>query len=268
MSDLSPWSLWRKFLALPNDSYLKVMGVAFIVSLLAATAVSVTAIALKPRQQMHLEAAREAKLATMIAKLPGLSDLLREAGVETLDAIIIELESGLTAADKDASGFDFISAQTDPAQSTALVPEDDIAGIGRRPNHAPVYLLRSANGLELVVLPVYGNGYQSVIRAYLALKGDLNTIAGLSIYEQSDTPGIGSRVTDSQWLDSWAGKQITDSSNVVAIKLVRSNAASPLEVDGITGATRSSNGVMNLVRFWMGDKGYGPFLTNLKNGAL
>ena len=268
MRDIFPFSLWRHFLALPNDSHVKTMGIAFVISLFAATAVSVTSIALKPRQQLHIEAAREAKLASMIATFSGLTEVLRESGAESLESLVINLDTGLKAADTEVDSFDFISSQTDPAQSTSLSPEDDLAKLGLRPNRAPVYLLRSSKGLELVILPVYGKGYQSTIRAYLALKGDLNTIAGLSIYEQSETPGLGTRITDPFWMATWEGKQVTDSDNKVALTLVRSGAVNAFEVDGITGATRSSTGVMNLIRFWMGEKGFGPFLTALKNGAL
>jgi Na+-transporting NADH:ubiquinone oxidoreductase subunit NqrC len=38
------------------------------------------------------------------------------------------------------------------------------------------------------------------------------------------------------------------------------------EVDGISGATRSSSGVGNLVRFWLGENGFGPFLARLRQG--
>ncbi|MEM8625037.1 MAG: FMN-binding protein, partial [Pseudomonadota bacterium] len=38
--------------------------------------------------------------------------------------------------------------------------------------------------------------------------------------------------------------------------------------DGLSGATLTSRGVDNLVRFWMGDAGYEPFLTNLKAGVV
>jgi len=268
MADLSPISLWRRFLALPNDSRAKTLGVAFLVALVSATAVSVTSVVLKPRQQAHIEAAREANLAAMIATLPGLADILRESGAETLDSLIIDLDTGLIATGADAANFDFLSAQTDPAQSTALLPEDDTAGIGRRPNLAPVYLLRGAGGLALVVLPIYGTGYQSTIRAYLALKGDLNTIAALSIYEQGETPGLGSRITDPGWLAMWSQRQIEDSNGEIVISVVRGSAATASEVDGITGATRSTTGVANLVRFWMGDHGFRPFLARLKSGAL
>ena len=38
-------------------------------------------------------------------------------------------------------------------------------------------------------------------------------------------------------------------------------------IDALAGATLTSNGVDNLVKFWMGKNGFKKFLNNLKNGA-
>ncbi len=268
MSKFSPLALWRRFLALPNESPTKALGVAFLVALVAATTVSVTAVVLKPRQQANIDAAREAKLAAMIETLPGLADILRETGAETLEAVVVDLQTGLIDNAIKPAEFDFVAAQTDPEQGTSLLPEDDAAGIGLRPNFAPVYLLQGRDGLALVVLPVYGKGYQSTIRAYLALEGDLSTVAGLSIYEQGETPGLGARIADPEWLSQWTDKQAVDAQGNVTITLVRGEAETASEIDGITGATRSSTGVVNLVRFWLGPSGYGPFLTRLQAGEI
>lgn len=268
MSNLSPRAIWRGFLALPNTSRTKTLGVAFLVALVSATTVSITSVALKPLQQAHLDAAREARLSEMIAALPGLADILRETGAETLETAVIDLASGRIDADSDAAQFDYLAAQTDPAQTIALSPEQDIAGISRRPTRAPVFLLRGDAGLALVVLPVYGTGYQSTIRAYLALSADLNTIAGLSIYEQGDTPGMGARITEPAWQALWSGRQAVSETGEIVITVVRSGASAPFEVDGISGATRSSTAVARLVQFWLGPDGFGPFLAHLRSGDL
>ena len=265
MADTPRRSLWGRFLALPNESLTKTLGVAFLVALVSATAVSVASITLKPYQQAHLDAAREARLAAMIAALPELEAILRETGADTLSSVVVDLSRGQVDPSIDPAGFDFLAAQSDPAQSEPLAPDDDLARIGQRPTHAPVYLLRDGDDLALAVLPVYGTGYQSTIRAYLALKGDLNTIAGLSIYEQAETPGLGARITAPEWQSQWIDRQITDAAGTVAITVVRSGASGVNEVDGLTGATRSSTGVANLVQFWMGPLGYGPFLAHLQN---
>ncbi|WP_372841097.1 FMN-binding protein, partial [Phaeovulum sp.] len=198
--------------------------------------------------------------------LPGLAEILLNSEVETLETVIVDLASGRTTDDPAPESYDYVAAQRDTAQTTALTSAQDIAKIGRRPNLAPAYLLRGKEGLALVVLPVYGTGYQSTIRAYLALSADLSTIAGLSIYEQAETPGLGTRITDAAWQALWAGKQAVAPSGEIVIKVVRSGASGPSEVDGVSGATRSSMGVARLVQFWVGPDGFGPFLDNLRSG--
>jgi Na+-transporting NADH:ubiquinone oxidoreductase subunit C len=37
----------------------------------------------------------------------------------------------------------------------------------------------------------------------------------------------------------------------------------PYKVDGLSGATLTSRGVTNLVHFWLGDEGFGPYLDKL-----
>ncbi|QDZ03348.1 NADH:ubiquinone reductase (Na(+)-transporting) subunit C [Nitratireductor mangrovi] len=264
MTEFNPWRLWKRFLALPNDSRAKTLGVALFVALVCATAVSITAVTLEPLQEANLQRERERRMAEMISALPGMADILRETEVDTLDTVIVNLGTGDVTDAFAPAQFDYAAAQTDP-ELTTMIPEDaDVAGIGRRPIFAPAYLLRDEDRLVLVVIPTYGTGYQSTIRAYVAIKGDLNTIAAVSIYEQGETPGIGTRITDPSWQDRWQGKQIADETGAVRLSVVQGGADGPFEVDAISGATRSSMGVSNLVRFWLGAHGYGPFLERLK----
>ena len=267
MADLNPLSWWRRFLALPNDSRTKTFAVAFMVASVSAVAVAVTAVSLKPLQDANVEQARQERMAKMLASVPGLAEILGEADADSLESRIVDLTTG-TFADVDPAAFDAGAAAADPERSVALAQDDDIAGIGRRPNLAPVYLIRQDGDLLLVVLPGYAAGYQSTIRAYVALEGDLDTIAAISIYDQAETPGLGTRITDPAWQARWVGKRIADDTGKVRIGVVRGAAGNEYEVDGITGATRSSMGVSNLVRFWLGDHGFGPFLANLRAGKV
>jgi len=267
MADLNPLSWWRRFWAQPNDSRAKTFAVAFLVAAVSAAAVTLTAVSLKPLQTANAERERSERMAEMLASVPGLNDILGDVDASSVETRIVDLASGTYAEDVDPATFDATAVAADSERSNALAPEADIAGIGRRPNLAPVHLVRRDGELLLVVLPVYGTGYQSTIRAYLALESDLNTIAAISIYEHGETPGLGSRITDPAWQAQWAGKRVADETGEIRIAVVR-GAAGEFEVDGVTGATRSSNGVSNLVRFWLGENGFGPFLANLRDGKV
>jgi Na+-transporting NADH:ubiquinone oxidoreductase subunit C len=127
------------------------------------------------------------------------------------------------------------------------------------------------NGLSKVILPVRGYGLWSTMSGFVALDKDLNTVLGFGFYDQKETPGLGGEVDNPKWKQLWIGKKIYSESGEVEISVVKGHVddATPdagYKVDGLSGATLTSNGVSNLMKFWMGDKGYKPFLTNLKNG--
>lgn len=263
-----PLTLWRRFLARPNDDSVKVFGVAILVALISAALVSITSVTLKPLQDAHLAAERAARMERMLDTLPGLRDVMEELGVDTLETRLVDLESGRFVGAADPAAFDLKAAETDPEQSTALPPEADIAKLGRRPNQAPVYLLERDGDLILVVLPVSGSGYQSRLRAMLAIDADLNTIAALSVTEQNETPGLGARIENPDWQALWPGTQIADADGKIVVDVVRGQATQPYEVDAISGATMTSTGVANMLRFWLGPLGFGPFLDRLKTEGL
>lgn len=269
MTDLNPLNWWRRFLALPNDSPSKTFLVAFMVATVSAIAVAVTAVTLKPLQDANVARERQERMAEMIASVPGLADILGGVEAQALETRLVDLVTGKFSEDGDAAGYDMAAAALDPGTSVTLAADDDIAGIGRRPNLAPVHLVRDRDGeLVLVVLPGYAQGYQSTIRAYVALQGDLNTIAAVSIYEQGETPGLGTRIAEPEWQASWVGKRLADDDGTIRLEIVRAGASGSHQVDAVTGATRSSMGVSNLVRFWLGKDGFGPFLAKLRAGEV
>jgi Na+-transporting NADH:ubiquinone oxidoreductase subunit C len=113
-------------------------------------------------------------------------------------------------------------------------------------------------------VPVRGTAYQSTLKGYLALKADLNTVAALTFYEQAETPGLGARIEEDAWQALWPGKKVADADGVIRIEVVKGAGKGVHEVDGISGATRTGTGVTNLLQFWLGPDGYGPYLDRLR----
>ena len=268
MADLNPIKIWRRFLDLPNDSLTKTLIFAFLVVFTASVFVSVAAVSLRPYHLANLEKERQARMAEMVATLPGMGDILTGAGVDKLEVRIVDLGSGAFVSDIDPASFDQRAAASDPALSSVIPQEADVAGIKQRSNFAQVFVLRKDGDIELLVLPLRGVGYQSMLYAYLALNADGNTIAGLTFYEQGETPGIGARIEEPVWQSLWPGKLLADETGAVRITVVRGEAVGAFEVDGISGATRTGNGVTNMLHFWLGDYGFGPFLARLQAGEV
>lgn len=105
----------------------------------------------------------------------------------------------------------------------------------------------SVDGAQKYVIPVYGMGLWGSIWGYIALDADKNTIYGAYFDHQGETAGLGAEIKDSKaWQDKFKGKKIfaADGSNIaIAVKKSSDikNAAS--EVDAVTGATLTSDGV-------------------------
>lgn len=266
MTDLNPLSLWRRFLVLPNDSRAKTLAVAFLVSVVCALLVTVATVTLRPIQAQNRAAEQQARLEALIAAVPGISDLIAEAGGNALSTAVIDLDAGAAAGDVTPETLE--AALSDPANWTALTPAEDHAGIGNRPDYAQIYLLRDGETVSLAILPVVGSGYNGRIQALLALSGDMRTIAGIAVTEQAETPGLGARIEEPLWQQGFAGKRLFDDTGTARFTVARGPARSEFEVDGITGATRTSNAITGMMRFWTGPKGYGPLMAAIRRGEF
>lgn len=265
MARFAPLEAWRRFLARPNTDRVKALGVAFLVALTCGLSISTAAVTLRPFIKANADAERQGRMAAMLAELPGISDILAEAGGGAVEVLLINLETGALAPDIEPAGYDPLAAAADPETSTALSRAEDLAGLGRRENVAPVYVVRREGALVLLVLPVRGTGYQSTIKAYVALESDLNTVAALTVYEQGETPGLGARIAEPAWQAQWAGKQVARDGEIV-IEVVRGDSTGPSEVAGVSGASVTGYAMTDLIRFWLGPLGYGLFLDRLRAG--
>jgi Na+-transporting NADH:ubiquinone oxidoreductase subunit C len=182
------------------------------------------------------------------------------------------LQSGEFADHIDATSYDHRKATKDPAQSRELDKSEDKAGINRLERYATIYLTRDNNGnIEKLILPMRGYGLWSTLWGFMALQGDGNTVIGLSFFEHAETPGLGGEVDNPKWKALWPGKQVYNAEGEVALKLVKGivdNKTPDAEhkVDALSGATLTSNGVSNLVNFWMGEQGFASFLQKLNKG--
>ncbi len=262
MADLNPISVWRKFLSTPNESRVKTLCVAFIVSAACALMVTAATVVLRPIQAQNRAAEQEARLEALIAAVPGMADLVGAAGGAALSTVVVDLRRGTAAAEITPETLQ--AALSDPANWTEIAPGDDVAGIRSRPDFAQIYLLREGERVSLAILPIVGTGYNGRIQALLALNGDMQTLAGIAITEQSETPGLGARIEEPRWQQSFAGKQLFDAAGSARFAVARGQARTDHEVDGITGATRTSNAITQMVRFWVGPHGYGPLMAAIR----
>jgi Na+-transporting NADH:ubiquinone oxidoreductase subunit C len=193
-----------------------------------------------------------------------------ETQFEQISTRVVDLQTGEFTDAVDAATYDQRKASKDPALSMALDPKQDPAKIKRRANYATVYMVEGEQGIEKIILPIKGYGLWSTLYGFLALEADFETVAGIGFYEHTETPGLGGEVDNPRWKASWVGKQAYNQGElaitVLKGKADMSRAGSESQIDGLAGATLTTRGVDNLVRYWLGDEGFRPLINSLKSG--
>ncbi len=276
-----------------KDSISNTFFIATAVCLVCSLLVSTAAVVLKSRQDRNIELDKKRN----ILRVSGFSaDEIKQTGVEELFAKrfkseLINLDTGEPATEEEMApvmkllkidsfetavdSYDQIQAAKtkDPAVAELFEnKKDDIARLGAREKFSHVYLLmdESGNQIEEYVFPVRGYGLWSTLKGFLAVKPDFQTIGGLTFYEHGETPGLGGEVDNENWKANWPEKQIYENGEV-KISVVKGKsadtAAPEYGVDGLSGATITSKGVSNMLKYWLGPEGFGPYIKNQKSGA-
>lgn len=247
-----------------------ILGVCLICSLLVSTA----AVMLNARQNANQRQNR-IKNILIAADLYQQDAAIDSLYKQRIEPVLIDLHSGKRiAAQRISPGFtldefDIQTFENNPELSENIAPEADIAKIKRRPKYMVVYLVKTAGQVDKLILPVFGKGLWSTLYGFLALDRDLQTITGITFYQHGETPGLGGEIDNPRWQHQWPGKQAFDGEGRVAIEVLRGlvdaqSADAKHQVDGLAGATLTSRGVNYLVKYWLGDQGYGPLLARLR----
>ncbi len=250
-----------------NDSFGKTIFVAVALCLVCSLVVSGAAVMLKDDQEAN-KAADVQRSILIAAGIVGPEEQADFAQLfaEKVEAKVVNLQTGEEASDITAEDFDQRQAAKDPETSVKLEKSEDPASIKRRANFAKVYLVKENDELKKIILPVHGYGLFSTLYGFIALESDTRTVAGLRFYEHGETPGLGAEITNPKWIAKWDGKKVVDENFEPSLKLVKNGADQPNEVDALSGATYTSNGVQYLVNYWLGDNAFGPYLAKLRGG--
>ncbi|MEE3158126.1 MAG: Na(+)-translocating NADH-quinone reductase subunit C [Pseudomonadota bacterium] len=253
-----------------KESVARTLTVALLVCLVCSVVVSAAAVALKPVQTTNRLQDKQRN----ILQIAGLYDESRsiEEQFSQITPRLVDLRTGEFSDAQDPLTFDQQKASKDPDMSQQLPGEQDIASIRRRADYSTVYVVENTDGsIKTLILPIHGYGLWSTLYGFMALESDLQTVVGLGFYQHAETPGLGGEVDNPNWKAQWQGKVVYDESGDVDISVIKGSVDpnSPKaehQVDGLAGATLTSRGVESLVRFWLGEDGFGPFLDHLRAG--
>ena len=178
----------------------------------------------------------------------------------------------LTSLNLDIDGMDVSSVFAEKVQDmiwngTELVPYDgkfnSTYGSLIKEGELHVFVASTDAGTKYVI-PVTGRGLWGGLWGYVALNEDKQTIYGTYFYHESETAGLGSRLAERTFQELFNGKPLFAQGNTseVALSVVKSGAAkTEYEVNGITGATLTSNGVDAMIK-----NGLGAYITFISAG--
>ncbi|WP_428925880.1 Na(+)-translocating NADH-quinone reductase subunit C [Marinibacterium sp. SX1] len=260
--------LIRRFLDAPADSVGKTVFVAVALCLVASMVVSAAAVALRPVQQENQLRDKRVNILQVAGVYD--PDVPVNEAFASFEPHVLDLDTGTFTDQFDIDSFDQLAASGDPAIVRAL--DEDPAGLGGQMQaYRMIYLLRDdAGAIDKVILPIEGYGLWSTLYGFIALEANGNDIYGLQFYQHGETPGLGAEVDNPRWKALWNGKKLFTDDGTLAISVAKSPnpAGAEYHVDALAGATLTSRGVDNLVRFWMGEAGYGTFLDRLTAGEV
>lgn len=230
-----------------SESVLKIFGVAIILCLFCSVIVSGSAIFLRPYQEEN----RIVDIKKNILLSAGLLDNPKAKALEVNQAFkqvksgVVDLSKGIISPSKEN-------------QKDGLIK---------------IYWIQKTGKIDLLILPVQGKGLWSTLYGFIALDADTTTVRGFGFYQHGETPGLGGEVDNIDWKKSWIGKKVFNQDFQPAIKVVKGkvnlqSSEAIYQIDGLAGATITSRGVEELLHRWLGDKGFGPFLKNIREGKI
>ncbi len=253
-----------------NDSTAKTLIVATLLCVVCSIMVSWAAVSLRPLQvkNKRLDIKKNLLITAGLVDAGADEAKINEA-YKQVEAKVVDFSTG-EYADISPESFDARKAAKDAKTNYSIPSDEDIARIKTRAKYGKVYFIKDSDEIKNIVFPVHGKGLWSTMYGFLVLEKDLNTVKGLGFYEHGETPGLGGEIDNPNWKRIWNGKKAFDDAMKPALKVIKGSASpdSKHTIDGLSGATLTSDGVTGLVRYWLSEDAYKPFIEKFKAGSL
>lgn len=259
-----------------QNEALKTITVAGLLCAVCSVLVSVTVVSLKSQQKKNAEL----DFKKNILSAAGMVDPKTvtpsevESAFEKITPVVVDFETGLKTEDVNVVTYDQTKAFKDPSSNVKIPSNIDVGGLSTRAKYAKVYLGKDEEGnISEIILYVRGKGLWSTMHGFIALSPDTKTIKGFAYYSQAETPGLGGEVDNVNWKKQWVGKSLYNDNWEVEFAVAKgtvdhTHGLAQYRVDGLSGATITSNGVTSSMKYWFGSHAYGKFLENVRSGEF
>ncbi len=257
-----------------SESAGKTITVAAVLCGICSVLVAGAVVVLKPRQVINQDLDQKKNI-LMSAGLFESKETIDSTFNQFVTAVVIDVTTGEVQTQIDPTKFSQDKADKDPQFVEEIPQKDDYGSIRRRSRLQKVYLVKKDGSLDQVIFHVYGKGLWSTMKAFLSVDRDGLTIRGFNYYAHGETPGLGGEIENPNWIAQWKGKKLYDNSGeyrpktkVVKGQVNPQDPNAAYSVDGLSGATLTSNGVEGTFRYWLSDSGYKSFLGKVREGVI
>lgn len=239
-----------------------------------AVFVSTLAVSLKERQEINEQLFKQRNVleaAGLIESGAAVTPEEIEGHFENIEIVLVDLQTGQEVEAADAAAYDQQAAKKDPELGRDAPKNPSL--VFRLPLQAQIFKIKDAGGnVDKFILPIEGYGLWGTLFGFIALDSDTTTVKGITYYQHKETPGLGGEVDNPNWKGLWPGRKVYDEDWEPAIQVIKGQAGppeqNPYQVDGMAGATITGRGVENMLKFWLGENGFGPYLENVRNDSL
>tara|TARA_B100001057_G_scaffold13732_1_gene12931 strand:- start:38276 stop:38986 length:711 start_codon:yes stop_codon:yes gene_type:complete len=222
------------------------------------TLLSFTRMKLGPIQKVQVEIDTKKKILGAVMDISALSsDEVLELYNKKMSSLVLDISGNEVLA----SDGEKLIAEEINIQKNYKVEKND--------RDYPVFIFSDdGSTIDYYIFPMFGNGLWDWISGFVALDKDLNKVVGVAFDHKAETPGLGARISSNEIQDRYKGKEIFDGlGNLVSVRMLKkeNNAELDLhEVDGMSGATITANGLNDMLKNYLDC--YLPFIIkNKKN---
>jgi Na+-transporting NADH:ubiquinone oxidoreductase subunit C len=213
-----------------SNRYIVVFAAVMVV--VVAAVLSTAAMVLQPRQEMNRIAEKKINI---------LASVRVEASKENVDEVFDRVITDMFALNSDGEEVEGVDAFNIDLRSEQRKPVDE--------QLLPLFVAQPDEGFEAIIIPLEGTGLWGPIYGYIAIEDDMNTIYGINLDHQGETPGLGAEISTTWYEEKFKGKKLFDDNDFVSVKVVKGGAPSddPHGVDAISGGTITSDGLQKML---------------------
>lgn len=213
-----------------SSKYIFIFSIVMVV--VVAVFLALAATLLQPRQNKNIEIDKKKSM------LESIGIVAAPENTESLYDKHITNSFVLNSKGEEVEGVDAFTVDLRAEQRKPLDQQN-----------LPVFRAQSAEGEELIIIPLQGKGLWGPIWGYISLESDMNTIHGVTFDHKGETPGLGAEINTSEFEGMFEGKTLYENGKFVSIGVLKGGAREddPHNVDAISGGTITSKGLEKML---------------------